>query len=105
MNEYLNLKTANCRNCYKCIHHCPVKSIRFDDNHAHIIAEERILCGNYFVIYPQNAKEVRNDVAKAQALLKGGAEVYASLAPSFAANYTEEKNGYPLTIGATVSGR
>ncbi|MDR1901792.1 MAG: 4Fe-4S dicluster domain-containing protein [Treponema sp.] len=100
MNEYLTLKTANCRNCYKCIRHCPVKSIRFDDNHAHIIAEECILCGNCFVICPQNAKEVRNDVEKAQALLKEGAEVYVSLAPSFTANYTDEKSGRSLTIGA-----
>ncbi|MDR0759452.1 MAG: 4Fe-4S dicluster domain-containing protein [Treponema sp.] len=100
MNEYLNLKTANCRKCYKCIRHCPVKSIRFDDNHAYIIAEDCILCGNCFVVCPQNAKEVRNDVEKARALLREGSGVYVSLAPSFTANYTDEKSGQSLTFSA-----
>jgi iron only hydrogenase large subunit-like protein/uncharacterized Fe-S cluster-containing protein len=100
MNEYLTLKPANCRNCYKCIRHCPVNSIRFDDNHAHIIAEECILCGSCFVVCPQNAKKVRNDVEKAQALLREGPEVYVSLAPSFVANYTDETSGRSLTFGA-----
>ena len=31
--ECLTLKKANCKNCYKCIRHCPVKAIRFSGNH------------------------------------------------------------------------
>jgi iron only hydrogenase large subunit-like protein/uncharacterized Fe-S cluster-containing protein len=100
MNEYVTLKTANCRKCYKCIRHCPVKSIRFDGSHAHIIAEDCILCGNCFVVCPQNAKEVRNDVETARALLREGAGVYVSLAPSFIANYTDEKSGRSLGFRA-----
>ncbi|MDR1625313.1 MAG: 4Fe-4S dicluster domain-containing protein [Spirochaetia bacterium] len=87
MTEYLTLKTSDCKNCYKCIRHCPVKSIRFDNNQAHIITEDCILCGNCFVICPQNAKEIRNDIDRAEALINAGPEVYASVAPSFAANY------------------
>jgi iron only hydrogenase large subunit-like protein/uncharacterized Fe-S cluster-containing protein len=94
MTDYLTLKTVNCKNCYKCIRHCPVKSIRFDDSHAHIVAEECILCGNCFVVCPQNAKEIRSDVEKAEALLKEG-EVYASIAPSFTANYADEEGAGP----------
>jgi uncharacterized Fe-S cluster-containing protein len=52
------------------------------------------------VVCPQNAKEVRKDAARARALLREGAEVYVSLAPSFAANYTDEKSGRSLTFGA-----
>jgi iron only hydrogenase large subunit-like protein/uncharacterized Fe-S cluster-containing protein len=104
MNEYLTLKTADCRNCYKCIRHCPVKSIRFNDNHAHIIAEECILCGRCLVVCPQNAKEVRNDIETARAVVRKAAQtgtgVYASLAPSFAANYRDEKSGLPLTAAS-----
>jgi iron only hydrogenase large subunit-like protein/uncharacterized Fe-S cluster-containing protein len=96
---YLTLKTVNCKNCYKCIRDCPVKSIRFDDNHAHIIDEECILCGNCFVICPQNAKEIRNDRETAESLIKSGAEVYASLAPSFTANYAD-KDGRGCAAGA-----
>lgn len=87
MQEFLRLKKSNCRNCYKCIRHCSVKSIRFSGNQAHIVGDECVLCGNCFVICPQNAREIRNDVEKAKVLLASGSPVVASLAPSFSANY------------------
>ncbi len=87
MEDCLKLKKSNCKNCYKCIRNCPVKSIRFSDNQAHIVKDECVLCGMCFVSCPQNAKEVRNDVGYAKELLKSGRPVYASVAPSFAANY------------------
>ncbi len=87
MNEYLGLKKSNCKNCYKCIRHCPVKSIRFSDEQAHIVGDECILCGGCFVVCPQNAKEIRNDVGRAKELIASGNPVYASIAPSFVANY------------------
>ena len=34
MADCLTLKKSNCKNCYKCIRHCPVKSIRFSGNLA-----------------------------------------------------------------------
>ncbi|MBR6568863.1 MAG: 4Fe-4S binding protein, partial [Clostridia bacterium] len=48
----LTLKKSNCKNCYKCIRHCPVKAIRFSGNQAHIINNECILCGQCFVVCP-----------------------------------------------------
>ncbi len=87
MPQYLKLKKSNCKNCYKCIRHCPVKSIRFFENQAFIVEEECILCGQCFVVCPQNAKEIKNDVDKAKELIKSGAPVIASIAPSFVANY------------------
>lgn len=89
MPEYLKLKKSNCKNCYKCIRHCPVKSISFSSNQANIVQDECILCGRCFVACPQNAKEIRNDVAIAKALIDSGAPVYASIAPSFVANYDD----------------
>ncbi len=83
----LTLKKSNCKNCYKCIRHCPVKSIRFSGNQAHIIPEECILCGQCFVVCPQNAKEIVSDLEKVRVMIQSGAPVYASLAPSFIANY------------------
>ena len=56
MPDYLKLKKSNCQNCYKCIRHCPVKSIRFQSSQAHIVKDECILCGQCFVVCPQNAK-------------------------------------------------
>ncbi len=84
----LTLKKSNCMNCYKCIRHCPVKAIRFSGGQAHIINNECILCGQCFVVCPQNAKEIVNETEKAKVLLQTGDPVYVSLAPSFIANYS-----------------
>lgn len=87
MPKVLTLKKSNCRNCYKCIRHCPVKAIRFSGNQAYIIHDECIYCGQCFVACPQNAKEITSELEKVKVLLQSGAPVIASLAPSFVANY------------------
>ena len=87
MANFLTLKKSNCKNCYKCIRHCPVKAIRFSGNQAHIIGNECILCGRCFVACPQNAKEIVDGTEKARVLLQSGDPVIVSLAPSFLANY------------------
>ncbi len=89
MTEYLKLKQSNCKNCYKCIRNCPVKSIRFGDNQANIISDACILCGRCFVVCPQNAKQIRDDIPAVKALIDSGVPVYASVAPSFVASYTD----------------
>ncbi len=89
MSEYLKFDKSNCKHCYKCIRECPVKSIKFSDNQANVISNECILCGNCFVICPQNAKEIRNDTKKLKEILAGETPVIASLAPSFVANYNK----------------
>lgn len=83
----LTLKKSNCKNCYKCIRHCPVKSIRFSGNQAQIIGNECILCGQCVVVCPQNAKEIVDETEKVKVLLQGENPVIVSLAPSFIANY------------------
>ena len=87
MSNCLTLKKSNCKNCYKCIRHCPVKAIRFSGNQAHIISDECILCGQCFVVCPQNAKEIVDEREKVKVLLQGEEPVVVSLAPSFIANY------------------
>ena len=87
MSNCLTLKKSNCKNCYKCIRHCPVKAIRFSGNQAHIIGNECILCGQCFVVCPQNAKEIVDETEKVKVLLQSGDPVFVSLAPSFIANY------------------
>ena len=87
MPDCLTLKKSNCKNCYKCIRHCPVKSIRFSGNQAHIIGDECILCGHCFVVCPQDAKQIVSEREKVKVMLQSREEVYVSLAPSFVANY------------------
>ncbi len=87
MSNCLTLKKSNCKNCYKCIRHCPVKSIRFSSNQANIIGNECILCGKCFVVCPQDAKAIVDDTERVKQMLHSGADVVVSLAPSFAVNY------------------
>ena len=87
MPNCLTLKKSNCKNCYKCIRHCPVKAIRFSGNQAHIIGNECILCGQCFVVCPQNAKEIVDETEKVKVLLQSADPVIVSIAPSFIANY------------------
>ncbi len=87
MPNCLTLKKSNCKNCYKCIRHCPVKAIRFSGNQAHIIGNECILCGQCFVVCPQNAKQIVNEIEKVKVFLQDSDPVVVSLAPSFVANY------------------
>ena len=87
MPNCLTLKKSNCKNCYKCIRHCPVKAIRFSGNQAHIIGNECILCGQCFVVCPQDAKQIVDETEKVKVLLQSGTPVIVSLAPSFIANY------------------
>lgn len=87
MSEVLKLKKSNCKNCYRCIRHCPVKSIRFSGDQAHIISDKCVLCGQCFVECPQNAKQIVDGTEKVKMLLMNGGTVAASVAPSFAAYF------------------
>ena len=85
--DCITLKKSNCKNCYKCIRHCPVKSIRFSGNQAYIINNECIMCGQCFVVCPQDAKQIVDESEKVKVLLQSGDPVVVSMAPSFIANY------------------
>lgn len=87
MASSLALKKSNCKNCYKCIRHCPVKSIKFSGNQAHILDDECILCGQCFVVCPQDAKEIVDETEKVKVMIQSKTKVIVSLAPSFIANY------------------
>ena len=88
MKEILRLKKSNCKNCYKCIRHCPVKAIRFSAGQAHVVEEECVLCGQCFAACPQNAKEISCEMEKVRVMLMS-APVYVSVAPSFAAAFPD----------------
>ncbi len=60
--DIINFSEEKCRNCYKCIRHCPVKAIKLKDKHAKIIQSMCIGCGDCIKICPHNAKEIKNDV-------------------------------------------
>jgi iron only hydrogenase large subunit-like protein len=82
-----------CRDCHKCIRECPVKAIRVQDGYARVVAEMCVLCGNYIVACPSNAKQVRNDLPRVKELLASGRKVVVSLAPSFVAQFPGVRAG------------
>jgi iron only hydrogenase large subunit-like protein/uncharacterized Fe-S cluster-containing protein len=82
MNLISTIK-ASCRDCYKCVRHCPVKAIRVNDNHAEVVAERCIGDGRCVIICPQSAKKVVSQVELVKSYLRSGVKMAASLAPSF----------------------
>jgi len=85
--KYLSLRQSECKDCYKCIRRCPVKSVNFSDNRAQIIGDECILCGRCYVACPQQAKEIKRDLDRVRAMIASGERVVASVAPSFIAGF------------------
>ncbi len=87
MAKYLELQKFSCKNCYKCIRNCSVKSINFTKNRVNIIQDECILCGQCYVVCPQGAKEVWSQLDTVRGLIASGRPVVASVAPSFVADF------------------
>ena len=56
--------TNECKDCYKCVRHCPVKAIKIENDHASVIPEKCISCGHCVQVCPTNAKCVRTDIEK-----------------------------------------
>ena len=79
----IGLKAANCKNCYKCVKVCPVKSIKVENAQAHIIDRDCILCGICLEQCPQNAKTLSSDVAIVKEFIKNGEQVILSVAPAY----------------------
>ena len=80
--EILQFDKVHCKNCYKCVRHCPVKAIEVKNHCAQIRPEECILCGECTIVCPQKTKGAISEVAQLQDALASGRKVIASLAPS-----------------------
>src|SRR5512140_3520496 len=76
-----------CHVCYTCVRGCPAKAIRILDRQAEIVADRCIGCGNCVRVCGRGAKKVVNTVPDVEALLAGGKQVAALVAPSFSAEF------------------
>lgn len=83
MSDYLELKTVQCKDCYRCVRECPVKAIEVKSHHAQIIEEHCILCGHCTMVCPQNAKIVHSELPHVREMLAQKEKVAATVAPSF----------------------
>ena len=50
----IHSEPANCRNCYKCLRACPVKSIHFANGQAELQSDTCIYCGACIEACPRN---------------------------------------------------
>ncbi|MFV0412652.1 MAG: [Fe-Fe] hydrogenase large subunit C-terminal domain-containing protein [Oscillospiraceae bacterium] len=92
--SYINIKEVNCKNCYKCLKNCTVKSIKFADNKVSILEDGCILCGRCINVCPQGAKTPANNTARILNWLENKTcRVVASLAPSYVGIYGRENIG------------
>ena len=89
----IGLKKANCKNCYKCLKVCPVKSIRVVNEQAQIIDDDCLLCGTCLANCPQNAKTLTSSLDQVKEMLASGEKVAVSLAPSFLGSFSLKKPG------------
>jgi iron only hydrogenase large subunit-like protein/uncharacterized Fe-S cluster-containing protein len=78
---------ARCRDCYRCVRHCPVKAIRMHDGQASVEPDRCVACGTCVRECPQQAKAFRNDLDRAKQLFDEPGRVACSLAPSFVAAF------------------
>ena len=91
---YISVKKANCKNCYKCLKFCEVKSISYINDRVEVLEDQCVLCGRCINVCPQKAKTVVNDPAPVlEALADPGVRVVASLAPSYIGVYGENNRG------------
>ncbi|MBR0379736.1 MAG: 4Fe-4S binding protein, partial [Mogibacterium sp.] len=56
--EPIYTQINNCRDCYRCVRHCPVKAIRIKDAHAVIIHERCTFCGTCVNECPNSVKTI-----------------------------------------------
>ncbi len=89
---------SNCKDCYKCIKHCPVNAISYSDNRVCIDFDKCILDGTCVNVCPQKAKKVKTSLPELKEALKNGEKVIASIAPSFYAYYDFDKTGCILSF-------
>ena len=77
--DVLRFNPSICINCYKCVRHCPVKSIRVHKGKPQIVSSDCILCGSCVAVCPRRAKEDISQVPSIQRLLAEGRQVVASV--------------------------
>lgn len=88
--SYIKVRKANCKNCYKCLKNCLVKSIKYVNDKVEIIEDACILCGVCMTTCPQKAKKIQNDIEYIKEYVANpDITTVVSLDPSFVAAFGE----------------
>lgn len=79
----IDFKAAKCRDCYRCVRSCAVKSIAFRNGRAFILPNRCILCGQCLVNCPQSAKRLSSEMDKVKEMVRSGRKVILSVSPAY----------------------
>ncbi len=85
---------TECRDCYKCVRACPVKAIQVKDGRAVVVKDRCVFCGRCVDTCPSHAKKIRDDVERVKQSMRMGRRVFASIAPSYAAEFPDHADAF-----------
>ena len=85
--EILKFNQELCKNCYKCVRYCPVKSMRVHNGLPEIVSNECIVCGECVSACPQHAKFATSEIRKIKELIRNGRQVIASVDSTYLAYF------------------
>lgn len=83
-DQIIYTNKAKCRDCYRCIRSCKVKSIKMKGSQAFVDDLRCIKCGICIKECPRNAKNYLYDIDKFDSFLNDNEKIAVSIAPSFA---------------------
>ncbi|MCF6097289.1 PAS domain S-box protein [Thermovorax subterraneus] len=85
--QVISVSRANCKNCYRCVRHCPVKAVKISGGQAEVVEDLCVFCGRCIIECPQNAKKVKSELEIVKEFIKSKKRVIASIAPSYPAAF------------------
>lgn len=93
--QVISVSRANCKNCYRCVRHCPVKAVKISGGQAEVVEDLCVFCGRCVIECPQNAKKVKSELEIVKEFIKSKERVIASIAPSYPAAF-DVKSPYEM---------
>lgn len=97
-NGIVSTINDKCKRCYSCIRECPAKAIKVVNGQAAVMSERCIVCGHCVKVCSQNAKRIQSDLEKVVNELIPQGNVFAIVAPSFAASFPENYEKVPAVL-------
>lgn len=93
----VNTISDQCKRCYSCVRECPAKAIRVIEGQAQVLYERCIACGHCVKVCSQDAKQIYTEIDITREMLDAG-NVYAIVAPSFAASFPDNYRKVPTAL-------
>lgn len=81
--NFVNFEREKCNNCNKCLRACPSKAIAILEDHAEIVDDLCIFCGQCQVVCQKEALYIKSNIEQVKEAIRNKKRVIASLAPSF----------------------